>query len=614
MTFSLFENPAENDPKLRPSTLNTKHYYNLQNQSWGIPRKGDSTTTVNVTVTNPETGLVTVETSTVATTILFDPIVKYFNDLSVYPSNSEAVWAGLQFQAVQVGEKPFEKLYTNLYEDVLGASTKAAKGYFIIDALRRGASRQSAYAQNKNANPALLSPSVPFPSDITSRGASVVTAFAGRVFYAGFGGEVVDGDSRSPNLANAILFSQVVKQKKDVVKCYSEGDPTSRENNEIVDTDGGFIKVAGASYIQQLHTFGTALLIFSTNGVWAIKGGSDFGFSATNYKVDKLTSFGIISRDSVVQAGEKLYYWGSDGIYVVSKNQFGDFVVGSVSEETIQTLYDNIPETTKETSQGIYDRTSKTIRWLYTSSEGTYELIFNTFLGAFTKNRIMDTPDGSVSVTGFFETARINNSDLTQAVVVGGAAVFVALDSVEIPEIGRVNGLQSLKYLTFIRNLEGEAYGMTFSYYRNPQFQDWPQLTPVDAEAFLITGEQIAGDSSVAKQIPYLTLHFTRTEAGVNSEGQPLNQSGCFVRSQWDWSNNSNSNKFSPFFQAYRYRKVLFSENSSIDPYDSGFKLVTSKNKLRGRGKAFSLHIKSEPLKDCILLGWNLSLNGNQIT
>lgn len=78
MTFSLFENPAENDPKFRPTTLNTKHYYNLQNQSWGIPRTGDSTTTISVTVTDPDTGVVTVQTETIPTTILFDPIVKYY--------------------------------------------------------------------------------------------------------------------------------------------------------------------------------------------------------------------------------------------------------------------------------------------------------------------------------------------------------------------------------------------------------------------------------------------------------------------------------------------------------------------------------------------------------
>lgn len=226
----------------------------------------------------------------------------------------------------------------------------------------------------------------------------------------------------------------------------------------------------------------------------------------------------------------------------------------------------------------------------------------------------MSTPFFDVEVMGFYEAARITNTDISQDVNVSVNTVTVGPDVVKVPDNGRVNGLQSLKYLTFIKYLEGEGYGMTFSYYRDTQFRDWPQLSPVDAEAFIVTGEQIAGDSSVAKQIPYLTLHFTKTEVGVDSLGQPLNQSGCLVRSQWDWANSSNSHKYSPFFQGYRYRKPLFSENASVDPYDSGFKVVTSKNKLRGRGKAFSMYLKSEPLKDCILLGWSLALNGNQIT
>lgn len=138
MSFSLFENQAENDPKFRPTVLDPKHYYNLQNQSWGIPRKADFVTTVSVTTTHPETGVVTAEETTTTVTTAQDPIVKYHLDLAKYPSNTETVWAGLQFQAVAAGSQPYEKLFTNLYEDVLGANTKAAKGYFIIDLLRRG--------------------------------------------------------------------------------------------------------------------------------------------------------------------------------------------------------------------------------------------------------------------------------------------------------------------------------------------------------------------------------------------------------------------------------------------------------------------------------------------
>ena len=47
------------------------------------------------------------------------------------------------------------------------------------------------------------------------------------------------------------------------------------------------------------------------------------------------------------------------------------------------------------------------------------------------------------------------------------------------------------------------------------------------------------------------------------------------------------------------------------DDYETGFEVVTSKNKLRGRGKAFALHMETEAGKDCRILGWSISLNGN---
>ena len=114
------------------------------------------------------------------------------------------------------------------------------------------------------------------------------------------------------------------------------------------------------------------------------------------------------------------------------------------------------------------------------------------------------------------------------------------------------------------------------------------------------------------KQAPYLFVHLVRTEDGVNVDGTPQNVSGCLVRSQWDFANTIASKKWSPLFQAYRYRKALLTLDPS-ETYDTGFELITTKNKLRGRGRSISLYMKSEPLKDCQIVGWNLSVNANQI-
>ena len=40
---------AETDPYYRPATLDDEHHYNLQNQSWGVPRKTDGGTMIDPT-------------------------------------------------------------------------------------------------------------------------------------------------------------------------------------------------------------------------------------------------------------------------------------------------------------------------------------------------------------------------------------------------------------------------------------------------------------------------------------------------------------------------------------------------------------------------------------
>jgi hypothetical protein len=107
-------------------------------------------------------------------------------------------------------------------------------------------------------------------------------------------------------------------------------------------------------------------------------------------------------------------------------------------------------------------------------------------------------------------------------------------------------------------------------------------------------------------------MHFLRTENGV-SLGIPTNPSSCLIRSMWDWANTSNSHKWSKLFQAYRYRKAYI-PISELDTFDNGFETIKTKNKLRGRGNAFSLHMETEPLHDCRILGWVLTANANTIT
>lgn len=579
----------ETDTSFRDGAI-YNHTYNLHNQSWGVPRKGPSDSE--------------------------DPIFIYVdsNNDFLYPSNSEVVWTGLQFQAGVEGAAPFERIYSNLYKERRAATNLASKGYFVIDLLRRGQSRSIAVQNNQTKYPT-LNPIFPtFPADFTPGGASVVAEFAGRVFYSGFSGEVIEADARSPNLSNFVLFSKLINNIPDIGVCYQEGDPTSRDSSDLIDTDGGFIRISGAKNIISIENMETHLIIIADNGVWAISGGNEFGFSATNYKVAKISSYGSKSKASIVKEGGRKFFWADDGIYVIAKNQYGDLEVSSITQTTIQTLYNNISTTGKQNAIGIYDPTNKKLRWTYKDVDDLTdkELIFDLTLNSFYQHRIMRIENSSPTIVGVFTSTSFGQTAINSFVLSDVDDVLSDTDPVVIPSTSRAAGIQSVKYLTLVP--VGSGFSYTFSSYIDSQFIDWKDFNTVgaDAFAFMETGEMIAGDSAIPKQVPYLVMHFLRTENGV-SAGLPTNPSSCLIRSMWDWSNTINSNKWSNLFQAYRYRKA-FIPLDEFDTFDNGFQIVKTKNKLRGRGNAFSLHMETEPLKDCRILGWALTVNANTIT
>jgi hypothetical protein len=585
----------EADPSLRTTTLTSAEWYNLYNQSWGIPRKNSGGT-------------------------LDDPAAIYKTDLGVYPSGQEAVWVGLQFQPVSSGVTPYERMFTNLYTERLGADTNAAKGYFIIDLLDRNASRNAAVVANAAKYPSLDYTTLVYSgADSTPGGPTAVSEFAGRVFYGGFSGTVSGGDKRSPDLSNFIFFSQLVKNNQDIVKCYQEGDPTSRESSDIVDTDGGFIRVSGLDKVVAMINVSSALMIIANNGVWMVTGGSDFGFSATNFKVEKISDFGALGSRNIVTDSGRVFYWSQDGIYVVAKDQFGTYGVNNITQQTIQTFYEGIPNTSKQKVVGAYDSVGKRIRWLFkegtpfSADSVTRELILDLSINAFYVNRIMNNSANTAEVFGVFKSLPFQSGAGNVGIKADIDDVFVGSEPVVIPNTGRAAGLQASRYLCII-NVAG-TLKYTFGFYHNPFFIDWELVdgVGVDAKAFLQTGAYTADDSSIHKQVPYLTMHFLRTENGTDSDLNPEGASSCYIRTMWDWANGYNSNKWSPLTQAYRYRKS-YTPTSPEDDFDTGFQVVTSRNKLRGRGKAFSLYFETEPLKDCRIIGWSLALNGNSIT
>lgn len=585
----------------RPPTAATNHYYNLRNQGWGIPRIGFNDND------------------------LFDPIDLFIDYLGTnnLPSNADVVTQGL-YPNVDSGSDKVSRRFQP--RDVVGnpvnGNMHSPKGYFIINALARGSSRRSRYVDlhGPSEYPVLDYNYIDFPSDYTSGSATCVVTYSGRVFYSGFNGEVVDGDARSPNLSSYVLFSQLVNNVQDIGKCYQEGDPTSDESPELVDTDGGFIKLSDAYGISSMVNIGKGLLVLAANGVWYITGGNDYGFTATSYLVNKITEHGCVAPRSVVLIDGTVMYWSDDGIYHVKPNQYGDLEATNISAQNIQTLYGDIDSDLKLKVSGVYDSYEKKVRWLYDNevfqARTVKELILDVTLGAFYKFEVARCTSVYRRPLIPFEVPPYSLSTVQDNVFYLSDQVTNGSDNVYIDSQTRISGLREVMYLVIMNNDSSGNIQYSFGSYSDTDFVDWGQTaTPVDAEAYLYTGYMSGGEFMLNKQVPYIMFYFERTETGFDTEGSDLvarNASSCKVRSLWEWSDNINSGRWGQEFQAYRYNRHYIPETSGSS-YDYGQSVIATKNKLRGKGRVLSLYIKTEPGKDCRLLGWSMmvSVDGN---
>lgn len=582
----------ETDPSYRGS-LNWQHYYNLYNQGWGIPRKPWSPTGIS-------------GRDAVSIAYLFGK----------YPSNSDVVWLGLtQRPRADQTYQPFEAFNTEQFIAATGSEGFASKGYFIIDAFNRGASRQKQWIAHKNKYPVTgnLIGSFNPPPDITTGGPTSVATHAGRVFYSGINGSITSGDKRSPNYNNFVFFTQLIKNQKDFSKCYQEGDPTSRESFDLVDTDGGYIVIPEAINIHTMYSLGDQLFLIAENGVWSVAGGSGYGFTATNYMVTKLSSFGGYPGDSFVELGGVGFFWGSDGIYTISKNQYGDYEVSNQTKTTIDSFFRNISSTAHTNVQGFADKYRNQVRWLYRDDNlftdyQVKELVLDLNFKAFIPNTIYNTVSNNCCVITGTHGGDYSSDIVEDSIIAGLDEVVVGVDDVILDITVKKTLATTAKYIG-VQKVGSNIYIFTCEY-NNTDFVDWGFTGEgSDAEAFMVTNTFTGGDFAVKKQIPYLTMAFAETErtyiGGVIDQ-----ESSCIGRFMWDFTHRERSNKWTREMQLYRKSKWYYDDYD----IDNGFSLNIVKSKVRGIGKSFALHVKTEPLKACHIYGWNLTLTGNTST
>lgn len=472
-------------------------------------------------------------------------------------------------------------------------TTPAPKGRMVIDAFNRSASRTA------------VSGIGGLPDDVETGRPSTVCAAFQRLFYSGIPSSVTAPATTRPNMTGWVLYTRVVRSAQDFAQCYTDADPTSETDSDPVDTDGGYIVIPNSGKIHRLVHMGSAVLVFAEKGVWAITGGES-GFTHNDHQVGKLTDFGVQSPWSIVVAEDTAYYWNIGGIYALGPDEMGDVKAKNITEESIQTLYNTIGLPAKRTAIGNYDAVNRRITWLYNDEDDyredryarryNVELVLDTVLGAFTKNRISAYDDPSPYVAGYVDMP----------------SFLLRQDGI------RTRGETVTKYLVvqFI-DVVSNTTGISFAHYRDPTFHDWASMDGVGAsfKSYLLTGDEIMGDAARKKNAAYLFVHMKQTERlsvldPVSGQVRADNPSGLLVQARWDFSDNPISGKWQEPVQVYRLlRPMLLGPPGT--PIEYGHEVVITKNRLTGMGRGLRLYMESEEGKDAYIYGWVARYGGN---
>ena len=418
-------------------------------------------------------------------------------------------------------------------------------------------------------------------------------------------------------MSSYLLFSSLVKDKTDVGRCYQQADPTSKEDAALIDTDRGFIRLEGAYGIRELVSLRSSLFVFAENGVWRVTGSGNSAFSATGYEVSRVTQSGCVSGKSVVVAEDSIFYWGEDSLYVMRRNEFGEWVVVSVTDNIVNTFYNSIRRSEKGTVVGFYDRFLKQIRWVYNNlaelgsdeSNGSSELILDLVFQAFTRNKVNVSSGQLPLVRSIVETSSYSlGSSVEEDEVIDSSGSVVqdaSLEDVVVDITTRGTTFSNSLYLV----IKGTSPNIEYSFgtYRDTDFYDWSTFSRTSYESYLLTNPLTAGEPRSSKQVPYLQTFFKRTEEGFDVNLAPARQSSCLLSVRWAWANSTISGKWSTPRQAYRYTRTYVPAVGS-DPFDTGYSIIHTRNRMRGSGESVQFRFEAEEGKDLYLYGWAFNL------
>lgn len=486
-------------------------------------------------------------------------ITAWNSSQSNYPSNADVWW---------IFKNATDVFDPTTQADNSRGNTPAPGGHFILDL----------YADDR----ATVSGIPGIPSNPATSATSAVAFFAGRVWYSGI---------HSTGFTSKLYFSQIIVNDDQIGKCYQAADPTSETLFDFLPDDGGVITIPSAGAIYKMVPVGNSLFVFTFNGVFQITGSTGLGFTATDYVVAAMPgSVRTNSASSFVVVNGLPIWWNPDGIYAITQAQGGGFGVQSLTNSTIQTFYDNIPNVGKTSVRGVYNPISRVVSWLYhTGAPGSideqYEfdalLHLDTVTGAFYGWTF--TPGVVIhSLTCLDSLGGITSEDI---IVDDNGDTVVTEDGAIVTGYSLTNisfGPRLKLYVSF----SDSGTKMTFADVSDATYTDWVSRPTASApfESYFITGYKIHAQANKNFQSNYVTIY--NENLGV-----------AYFQGIWDYGSDRNSGK-------YTVKQIA---NFSKLDRDTNFRRL----KIRGSGKSLQYKITSLPGQSFRIVGWATWETGN---
>lgn len=469
------------------------------------------------------------------------------------------------------------------WQKIFSGTSLIGNGTYILDFFNKDRSAASGIAG--------------IPADIETSRFKAVESFAGRIFYAGL---------ESAKNSGVILFSRQIETLSELGECFQVNDPTSEDISDLLDTDGGVVRIPDAVNIKYLYAFGANLFIFADNGVWSING-VDNVFRATEYSLRRVSYTGMLTAESFAEAEGVPFWWSKTGIHTLQFDEVsGNPTEQNISIPTIQTFWDNIGSNARSLVQATYDRLNKKIYWAYPNANETNANKLNNFLildiplGAFYPWKVSDEASSTDYIMGLAVYSGYGSDELVLDVVLpnGDDVIQDADDVVSTQFSDFATGDPSVVLL--IR--DGATGKLTMGTFSGEDFLDWGTT---NYSSYAEAGYDFLGDLMLQKNAPYIIVYSRVTEEGWTNTGsgyEPIRPSSIFVSAYWDFSKTASS----AAQQAYRYKTTPVVNPNDLSDFGYPETVITTRLKVRGRGRSMRMRFESEQGKDFILLGYGV--------